>query len=80
MKTTRWKEDNNKLERTITLKNFMDCVNKINEIAKIAEEQDHHPNLCIEGYKNLKIEIFTHDENKITEKDIRLAEAIDKLL
>lgn len=75
-----WKIQNNKLFLTTTQKDFMACVDLINKIAQIAQEKDHHPNLCIKDYKTLEIEIYTHDENNITEKDWELAKEIDTLL
>lgn len=75
-----WQEKNNKLTKTITLKNFNEVIDLVNKIAEIAEEQNHHPDLRIFDYKNLEINITTHDEDKVTKKDHELAEKIDKLV
>jgi len=40
---------------------------------------DHHPDIFIHSYKKVKIYLFTHSENKITEKDYLLARKIDEL-
>jgi 4a-hydroxytetrahydrobiopterin dehydratase len=75
-----FKEENQKLMASITCKNFMDAVDKVNRIATVAEEMNHHPNLKIHSYKMLEIEIFTHSTNSISEKDFLLADAITALL
>jgi 4a-hydroxytetrahydrobiopterin dehydratase len=75
-----WKVENGRLKISLTLDNFLSCVEMIEEIAKIAEKMDHHPDLCIRSYKNLSIEIYTHEEDAITQKDYRLAEKIEQLL
>ena len=75
-----WEEKDNKLFIRTKQENFTDCVELINKIARIAEEQNHHPNLFIKEYRILEIEIYTHDENKVTEKDWKLAVEIDDLL
>ncbi|OGC47653.1 hypothetical protein A2886_02625 [candidate division WWE3 bacterium RIFCSPHIGHO2_01_FULL_42_13] len=75
-----WKIQNNKLFLSTKQKDFMACVDLINQIAQIAEKMNHHPNLYINDYRTLEIEVYTHAENKITEKDWELAEEIDKIL
>lgn len=75
-----WKIEDGRLKLSATLKDFMSCVEKVNQIAALAEQQNHHPDLCISGYKNLEIEIYTHDEHTLTEKDLTLAKSIDQLV
>lgn len=62
------------------LPDFMACVHAVERIAKVAEDQDHHPDLHIESYNRLRIETYTHTEGKVTEKDHALAAAIDAAL
>ena len=45
----------------------------------LAEKMNHHPDLFIHSYKKLKITLFTHSENKITDKDYDLAKKIDEI-
>lgn len=78
MKT--WKISENKLTKDFEMKNFMDALAFVNKIGELAEEMDHHPDIFIHGYKNVRITLFTHSENKITELDRTLAEKIDWLL
>lgn len=67
------------LRREFELKNFIEAVDFINEIAKIAEEEQHHPNLCLHSYKKLKIEIYTHKTKGLHVNDFILASKIDLL-
>ncbi len=78
--TPSWQENDNKLTLVLTLENFAACVVLVAKIAKLAESHNHHPDLHITNYKKLTIEIYTHTENKITQKDYELAHAIDQLL
>ncbi len=75
-----WKIQDNKLLLSTKQKDFMACVDLINQIAQIAEKMNHHPNLKIKNYKTLEIELYTHTEGKVTEKDWELAGEIDKIL
>jgi len=45
----------------------------------IAEKMDHHPDLEIKNYNQLTVSLATHDEGGVTERDLALAKAIEKL-
>lgn len=75
-----WKEDNNKLVREISFKNFTEAFGFMTKVAIEAEKMDHHPNWS-NVYNKVTIELTTHSEgNKVTDKDRKLAAMIDTLL
>ena len=49
------------------------------ELAKVSDSLQHHADMSI-SYNRLKLNIFTHDEQSITEKDHNLCREIEKLL
>tara|TARA_B110000444_G_scaffold260730_1_gene308976 strand:- start:4310 stop:4543 length:234 start_codon:yes stop_codon:yes gene_type:complete len=74
-----WTEENGKLTKSYKFKDFKEAILFINEIAKICNEVNHHPEIhnC---YNNVKLDLFTHDaQDKITQKDHQLALLIDKI-
>lgn len=74
-----WTEKNNKLSRTFTFKDFSEAFSFMTRVALIAEKMNHHPNWS-NMYNSVKINLSTHDAGDIiTEKDRKLATAIDKL-
>jgi 4a-hydroxytetrahydrobiopterin dehydratase len=74
-----WENKNQKLVRSFTFKDFSEAFAFITKVALLAEKMNHHPN-WYNSYNKVTIELFTHDaENSITEKDHKLAEAINKL-
>ncbi|MFC2187272.1 4a-hydroxytetrahydrobiopterin dehydratase [Fulvivirgaceae bacterium LMO-SS25] len=74
-----WKEKDNKLTRTFEFENFVEAFAFMTKVAFAAEALGHHPNWS-NVYNKVTIELTTHDEgNTITEKDRKLAKAIDKL-
>lgn len=78
---TDWKQiEHKKIYRKVELKDFMAAVAMVNKIAELAEEQQHHPDLLIAGYKNLTITIYTHKIDGLWESDFILAAKIDKLI
>lgn len=75
----KWKTEDNKLVKEFEFGSFKEAINFVNKILPIAEEMNHHPDLFIHSYKKLKVSLFTHSEDKITEKDYTLAKKIDGL-
>ena len=61
------------------MKNFIEAIHFVNRIAKVAEKEDHHPDLHLVGYRRLKIELSTHAVGGLSENDFILAAKIDRL-
>lgn len=68
-----------KLQRDFICKDFMDAVSFINEIAKIAEGQEHHPNIRLYRYNHVEVEIYTHKTNDLHKADFILASMVDTI-
>jgi pterin-4a-carbinolamine dehydratase len=49
------------------------------KIAKHADQVGHHPDVTIFKCSMMKIELFTHDKNQVTELDYLLADYIDSI-
>jgi 4a-hydroxytetrahydrobiopterin dehydratase len=49
-------------------------------VGHLAEAADHHPDLLVHGYRNVRISLVSHDVSGITDRDLRLADRIDRLL
>jgi len=75
-----WKEENNKLKRVFEFKDFSEAFAFMTRVALIVEKQNHHP-WWSNVYNKVEMELNTHDAGDIvTEKDWKLAKAIDKLI
>ena len=73
-----WSEEQCRLRKELNFKNFEMAVDYINKVAQLAEQHNHHPKI-INTYNQVNLELWTHDENAITELDWKLAKAIDEL-
>lgn len=71
--------DGQRIRKQWTAKNFMAAMSFFNEVARVAEEDGHHPDLHLEGYRNVWIEIWTHAIGGLSENDFILAAKIDQL-
>lgn len=75
-----WKEENNQLKRSFEFSNFIEAFGFMSQVALIAEKMEHHPNWS-NVYNTVDISLCTHDAgNTVTDKDRKLAAAIDRLL
>lgn len=74
-----WKEENNKLYKKFTFKNFSEAFAFMARVAMEAEKADHHP-LWTNVYNKVEIWLNTHDAGDIvTDKDRVLAKKIDAI-
>jgi 4a-hydroxytetrahydrobiopterin dehydratase len=64
--------------RKFTFRDFNEAFGFMARAALVAEKMDHHPEWS-NVYKTVEVTLSTHDAGGLTERDIRLAEAMDKL-
>jgi 4a-hydroxytetrahydrobiopterin dehydratase len=67
------------IQRAFKFKNFSEAWGFMNRVALLAETQDHHPEWS-NVYNRVEILLSTHDCDGLSERDLKLARAIDKLL
>jgi 4a-hydroxytetrahydrobiopterin dehydratase len=69
-----------RIRKTVTCQHFLDAVGLIQQMAPIAEAEDHHPDLHLTRYKQLTIELSTHAIGGLSENDFILAAKLDAIL
>lgn len=75
-----WEEKDNRLHRQFVFKNFSEAFAFMTRVAILAEKQNHHP-YWTNVWNKVDVYLNTHDAgNIVTEKDRKLAEAIDGLM
>lgn len=67
------------LVREFKARNFMAAVDLINRIAGIAEEEEHHPDIHLTNFRQLKVEFTTHAIDGLSENDFIMAAKVDEL-
>ncbi len=70
--------DRDALRREFKFANFNAAWGFMTRVALAAEKMDHHPEWS-NVWNKVQIELTTHDANGLSEKDIKLAQAIDKI-
>jgi len=64
------------ISREFRFQDFAEAFAFMTRVAGLAEEQDHHPEWC-NVYNKVHITLTTHDASGLTQRDIRLARAIE---
>jgi 4a-hydroxytetrahydrobiopterin dehydratase len=75
-----WTRDGPLLRRSVKVAGFRAAVALVNAVADAAEAANHHPDMCITGYRNVSFELSTHAAGALTRRDIELATEIDRLV
>lgn len=74
-----WFEEHDALVREFQFDTYLDGVDFVRRVAELAELIQHHPHITID-YTTVCISLQTHDaRNVVTEKDLEMAGAINKL-
>lgn len=71
-------KDRDAIERRFAFANFSEAFAFMTRVALLAEAHDHHPEWS-NVYNRVTILLSTHDAGGLSARDIRLAEAIDRL-
>lgn len=67
------------IQRSFKFKNFNEAWGFMNRVALLAEQQDHHPE-WFNVYNRVDILLSTHDCDGLSQRDVKLAKAIDALV
>ena len=67
-----------RLSKTFEFKNYRKSFAFTSQVAMLSEKKNHHPQIVLD-YNKVTVSLISHDVQKITQRDIELANQIDKL-
>jgi 4a-hydroxytetrahydrobiopterin dehydratase len=73
-----WQRDGQNIVREFKFDGFPDSINFVNRVADLAERSNHHPDITIK-FNRVRLALSSHDSGGVTQRDIRLATAINQL-
>lgn len=73
-----WDFKDNSIEKAYVFKNFSEALGFLVQVGCLSEKQNHHAEIW-NVYNKLTLRLSTHDAGGVTDKDFKLAMAIDKL-
>lgn len=68
-----------RIRKEWTVKDFMAGMEFLNRVAEVAERDGHHPDVHLQSYRTVWIELWTHAIQGLSENDFILAAKIDQL-
>ena len=71
--------DNSRLVRQFEAKNFVAAQEFLAGVGEVAERLGHHPDLHLESYRNVRVEVYTFKVGGITAYDFELVDSIDEV-
>jgi 4a-hydroxytetrahydrobiopterin dehydratase len=74
-----WSADTERLTRTVEFDGFRTAISFLDQLAPIAEEMQHHPDLRI-SWRTVEVQLSTHSAGGVTDLDFTLAERLDRLI
>ena len=74
-----WERDGEVLVRVVKREDWLAAIALVDAVAAEADRRDHHPDLCVTGYRTVTFRLTTHSAGGITLRDFDMARAIDEL-
>lgn len=71
-----WARAGRAIARTYRFDDFRGALAFVNRVGELAERQNHHPDIDIR-YNEVTLSVWSHDAGGLTDRDFRLAAAID---
>lgn len=68
--------EDTKIERDFKFKNFNEAIEFINKVAKIAEQEGHHPDIYLHNWNRVKFTLSTHTIKGLSLNDFIMASKI----
>ena len=78
-KLSHWALDGDVLVRSVKCRDWSGAIRLVDAVAQEAERRDHHPDVCVTGYRNVSFRLTTHSACGVTQRDLDLAAAIDAI-
>ena len=66
------------IERVKHAHSFMEGIDFVHQVAELAEENNHHPDIMIQ-YKRISVRYWTHTTSGVTLADVQMAQKVDTL-
>jgi 4a-hydroxytetrahydrobiopterin dehydratase len=76
---TDWRRDDDAIVRDHKFKDFAEAMAYVNRVAEAAEEANHHPDILVHGWNNVRLILSTHSVGGLTQADLDMAQRLDRV-
>src|ERR1700743_4012257 len=73
-----WQRNGEAIQRIFRFPDFKAAMVFVNKVAETAERANHHPDIDIR-YNTITMALISHDAGGVTQRDVRMAERINKI-
>ena len=73
-----WERHGDMLVRSWQFPSFRRALEFVNQVAALAEKNDHHPDIVL-SYRHVRLELSTHSDGGLTPSDFEFASEINAL-
>jgi 4a-hydroxytetrahydrobiopterin dehydratase len=77
--SSQWAREGDSIVRDFKIADFASAMAFVNQVAAMAEDANHHPDILIHGRNRVRLTLSTHPEGGLTQADLDLARGIDGL-
>jgi 4a-hydroxytetrahydrobiopterin dehydratase len=74
---TEWRRDGDAIVRDHKFKDFAEAMAFVNRVADAAEQANHHPDILVHGWNNVRLTLSTHSVGGLTQNDVDMAKRLD---
>ena len=74
---TQWRREDDAIVRDHQFKDFAQAMAFVNRIAEAAEAANHHPDILVHGWNNVRLILSTHSVGGLTQADLDMARRLD---
>lgn len=74
-----WRRDGDAIVHDHKFPDFAAAIAYVNAVADAAEAANHHPDILVHGWNNVRLSVTNHSAGGLTQADFDLAATIDAL-
>ena len=79
LKRLAWEREGDEIVREWRFEDFSEAIEFVNQVAEVAEDSNHHPDIFIHGWNKVKLSLTNPSAGGLTETDFQMAARFDDL-
>ncbi len=77
LQRSQWTRDGDAIVRDLRFPDFAAAMAYVNRVADLAEQVNHHPDILVHGWNNVRLTLSTHSAGGLTRADVEMAGRLD---
>ena len=79
LEDSEWQREGDEIVRNLKFADFAAAMAFVNRVAQEAEEANHHPDILVHGWNQVRLSLTNHAAGGLTDADFEMASRIDEL-